>query len=84
MFKRIYSLDNSQQQWHDWREMLTYPQHVKSLTVRLLDTMAEMVPYPNEDDRYSAITDWLGEGFNQGLLTKKELINIRSELGQQI
>jgi len=69
-----------------WKKWLSYPQHVKPETAKILDVLCDVIqPIGWEGkDRYSNMTDLLEIAEQQGLITPTEHRKIRSDIAAEI
>lgn len=64
-----------------WRELVTYPEYISPRTGQTLNTLAELLPIPENPDRFVAMSDWLNLAVKHGLLKRDEKEGIRCALG---
>lgn len=68
----------------NWRDLLTYPQHVSERTVRILDALSDFFPIPCHEDKYSVMSSWLDEARRSGVVTGAELAQMRSDIAPNL
>jgi hypothetical protein len=67
-----------------WRSRVTYPQCVAPRAARLLDMLSELVPVPDTGDRAVDVADWLRDGEAKGLLTGREVLDLRFSIAPNL
>jgi hypothetical protein len=73
----------------NWRDYLSYPKQANDdlyrsgnqKFIRILDTMQTLIPLPDIEDRFSAMSKWLEKGLEEGLLTEQEHSDARYATG---
>lgn len=68
----------------NWRTLLSYPQCLPQWVRSTLDTLAELLPPPEVEDRFVCLADWLREAEKCGLLTDREHHKLRCMLAPEM
>jgi len=68
----------------DWRTLLKYPQHLKPVHQALLDTLSEILPPVDYDDKYVTMGEWMNVAHGQGLLTTPEVQHLRFDIANNL
>lgn len=68
-----------------WRDNIDYPKSLKPWSVMMLDQIEEVMLFPADElSKYSAVTVFLREAEEKGLITHKEHLFLRDDIAQNI
>ena len=67
-----------------WKQFLTYPHQCRTETVELLDAAETLIIPPFTNDRYVDMADWLSQLRSAGIITGRELGDLRYDIANNI
>ena len=67
-----------------WRSLLKYPRHLLPVHQDLLDTLSEILPPVDYNDRYVTMGEWIAVAYDRGLLTLRETQNLRFDIANNL
>jgi len=68
----------------DWRNCLSYPDHVSSAIEKKLDEISLLIDMPDVEDRYSRLGRFLEAAETAGLISRGEHRDIRTKIGPEV